>query len=45
VVTAEDKEDKAKSQKELLQAEATIAEQKRKVGELETNIRKLRESM
>jgi len=45
IVTADQKEEDAKVRNQVLQVENTIAEQKRKIGDLEASIRKLRESM
>lgn len=45
IVTVEDKQEEEKVKKELQQSESIISEQKKKIGELEANIRKLRESV
>ena len=45
LVTAENKEDETRVRIDVQRAETVIAEQKRKIGDLEANIRQLRESM
>ncbi len=45
VVTADDKEEETKVKTEVQHSETVIADQKRKIGDLEASIRQLRESM